>query len=73
MIGDWILDHFHQLDAGLCGGDAVLVQQLNHQTTEPLECPGYPGGGVDFYQHVVSSSDVNLRNTRMQCIAVVCL
>ena len=60
MIAQWVLDHFHQLDTGLCRGDAVLVQQLDHQTTEPLECPGYPGGGVYFYQHVVCSSDVNL-------------
>ena len=60
MIAQWILYHFHQLDTGLCRRDAVLMQQLDHQTTEPLECPGYPGGGVDFYQHVVCSSDVNL-------------
>ena len=60
MIAQRILDHFHQLHAGLGGGDAILVQQLDHQTSEPLEGPRYPGGGVDFYQHVVCSSDVNL-------------
>ena len=61
MITQRVLDHFHQLHAGLGGGDAVLVQQLDHQPSEPLEGPGYPGGGVDFYQHVVCSSDVNLQ------------
>ena len=55
------IDHFHQLHAGLGGGDAVLVQQLDHQPSEPLVCSGYPGGGVDFYQDVVCSSDVNLQ------------
>ena len=64
MVRDGILDHFHQLDAGLSRGDAVLVKQLHHQPGEPLEGPRDPGGGVDLNQHVVGSPDVNLKQTR---------
>ena len=60
MVTHGVLDHFHQLDAGVGGGYAVLVEQLDHQPTEPLESPGDPRGGVYLYQHVVGRSDVDL-------------
>ena len=64
MVRDGILDHFHQLDAAFCRGDAVLVKQLDHQPAEPLEGPRDPGGGVDLNQHVVCCPDVNLKQSR---------
>ena len=60
MVTHGVLDHFHQLDTGVGGGYAVLVEQLDHQPTEPLEGPGDPRGGVYLYQHVVGRSDVDL-------------
>ena len=50
MVRDGILDHFHQLDAGLSRSDAVLVKQLHHQPGEPLEGPRDPGGGLGRIQ-----------------------
>ena len=61
MVRDGVLDDFDELDAGLGGGDVVLVEQLNHEAGEPLEGAGDPSGRVDLDQDVVGSSDEHLQ------------
>ena len=63
VVAHRTLDHFHQLHAGLGCGDAVFVQQLDHQAAESLEGSGDPRGRVYFYQNVVGCSNVNLTVT----------
>ena len=45
--------HLEQLVRTIGGSYAQLLQQLHHQATEALECPGQPHLRVDLYQDVL--------------------
>lgn len=46
-------EHLEQLVRTIGGSYAQLLQQLHHQATEALECPGQPHLRVDLYQNVL--------------------
>jgi hypothetical protein len=61
MIGDGILDDAKEWFVRLVGANMVTLEELNHQTSETLECTGKADGGVDFNENILGCMDVYLQ------------
>lgn len=61
VVGDGVLDDLEQLLLGIGGANGQAVQQLDHQTSETLECAGNANGGVNFDQDTLGGVDENLQ------------
>jgi len=61
MVCDRVFDHLDQLHTGICCCDAVLMQQLDHEPRKPFESSWNASGRVQLYQHVLRSSNKNLK------------
>lgn len=65
MIRDRILDYSQQLFLGVGGTDRESVEELDHQTSKPLERSGNANGGVHFNQDPLRRMDVDLELARL--------
>lgn len=60
MVGDGVLDHLEQALVRGGGADVETVEELDHQTGEPLERPWDSDGRVDLDEDLVGGVDVHL-------------
>lgn len=60
VVGDRVLDDLEQLLLRVGGANGEPVEQLNHQTGEPLERSRNAHRGIDFDQNALGRVDENL-------------
>lgn len=63
MVGDRVLDNLEKLFLRVGRTDGESVEQLHHETGEPLECSRDTDGRVDFDQDALGGVDENLEPT----------
>ena len=61
MISDWIFDHFQELFLRVRGANRESMQQLDHKTSETLECTWDSDCGADFDEDAFSGSNIDLK------------
>lgn len=61
VVGDGVLDDAEQLFLRSRGLDGQTVEQLNHQTSKPLECARDANRGRNLDQHTLCRGDVDLK------------
>lgn len=64
VVGNRILDHLDELLLGVDGPNLVLVQKLNHQTSESLERTRDADSRADSYEHILGGLNVDLELAR---------
>lgn len=65
MVGDRVLDDLEEFFLGVGGADGEAVQELHHQSGEPLECARDAHRGADFNQDALGGMDIDLQLSRL--------